>query len=281
MQIHKIALLSGIVVTTLLLGLTSQECHAGPTVVVGAQVPASQRLPLARIDHSQWDSLLKKYVDERGMVNYRAWKASRADQQALHAYVNHLSAADIAGQSSRDARLAYWINAYNAVTIVGILREYPTSSIRNHTAKLIGYNIWKDLKLQVADQQSSLDHMEHEILRKMGEPRIHFAIVCASIGCPRLLREAYTPQNLENQLTRNTQAFFADRSKFQYDANRRTIGVSPIMKWFAEDFGTTQADQLRWVAPYLPDEAARQLAQQGQASVSHLDYDWGLNDQNK
>jgi hypothetical protein len=196
----------------------------------------------------------------------------------LDGYLAHLSAAAFTRQSGRDAQLAFWINAYNAVTVKGILREYPTSSIRNHTAKLVGYNIWKDLQLPVEGKRYSLDQIEHEILRKMGEPRIHFAIVCASIGCPRLLNEAYTAHKLEEQLTANAQAFFADPTKFQHDAARRTIAVSPILKWFAGDFGASQADQLRQIAPYLPNVSARQLAQSGQARVRYLDYDWGLND---
>jgi hypothetical protein len=160
----------------------------------------------------------------------------------------------------------------------GILREYPTTSIRNHTAKLFGYNIWKDLVLPVEGKNYSLEQIEHEVLRKMSEPRIHFAIVCASIGCPRLLNRAYSASELDEQLSANAKAFFADKSKFTFDARRRTIQVSPILEWFATDFGATSAEQLRTIAPYLPDEAARKLALSESASVSYLDYDWNLND---
>jgi hypothetical protein len=106
------------------------------------------------------------------------------------------------------------INAYNAVTVRGILREYPTSSIQNHAAKWLGYNIRKDLLLLVGGQPYSLDQIEHEILRKLDEPRIHFAIVCASRSWPRLGNRAYTAADLENQLDFNTQAFFADPGNF-------------------------------------------------------------------
>lgn len=251
---------------------------AGPVVTVGAEVPASRRVNLDSIDHSAWDTLLKRYVDASGMVDYAAWKASAADQQLLDKYLAHLSQASVSQNSSRESRLAYWINAYNAVTVKGILREYPTTSIRNHTAKLFGYNIWTDLQLLVEGKSYSLEQIEHKILREMEEPRIHFAIVCASMGCPRLLNQAYEAERLEEQLTANAKAFFADPTKFHYDAGRRTVAVSPIMKWFSEDFGASQADQLRRVAPYLPDAASRQLAESGRARVSYLDYDWGLND---
>lgn len=258
--------------------LAKSSCEAGPTVTVGANVAAAQRVPVEKIDHSGWDTLLQRYVDERGFVDYAAWKSAAADQQALDGYLRLLSSASLSGKTTREARLAFWINAYNTVTVKGILREYPTSSIRNHTAKLYGYNIWKDLVLPVEGRNYSLEQIEHEVLRKLSEPRIHFAIVCASIGCPRLLNRAYTASELDEQLSVNAKAFFADKTKFTYDARRRTIQVSPILEWFATDFGATTADQMRTIAPYLPDEAAKKLAQSGAANVGYLDYDWNLND---
>ncbi|MEX1224748.1 MAG: DUF547 domain-containing protein, partial [Pirellulales bacterium] len=211
---------------------------------------------------------------------YAGWKQSAQDMQALDAYLAALSAASPRAPASKAGQLAFWINAYNAVTIRGILREYPTTSIRNHTAKLLGYNIWDDLKLNVGGADYSLNQMEHEILRKMGEPRIHFAIVCASRSCPRLLNEAYTADELEQQLTLNTKVFFANEGNFQHDPQRRRFGLSSILKWFGEDFGSTQAEQLRTIAPYLPNRAAYDAAVANSVSVSYLDYDWGLNDQN-
>lgn len=255
--------------------------HAGPLVVVGVRVPAARRIAGDQIDHSVWDSLLRKYVDDRGMVNYAGWKASAADTRALDGYLHHLSSASITSETDKRVRLAFWINAYNAVTVKGILREYPTTSIRNHTAKLFGYNVWKDLQLLVEGRPYSLEQMEHEVLRKMGDPRIHFAIVCASMGCPRLLNAAYLPGKLDEQLDANARAFFADPTKFRYDAARRTVAVSPILDWFGEDFGNTQTERLQRIAPYLPDAGGRQLARDGNARVTYSDYDWGLNDQAK
>jgi hypothetical protein len=257
----------------------SRFCLASQIVLIGRSVPEAQRIPAEQISHSSWNELLKKYADGRGMVDYTGWKASAESVRALDDYLNHLSAASFSQKTDANVRLAFWINAYNAVTIKGILREYPTTSIRNHTAKIYGYNIWKDLKLQVGGHPYSLDQMEHEHLRKMGEPRVHFAIVCASVGCPRLLNEAYAPDRLNEQLTANARAFFADASKFHYDVQQRTIAVSPILDWFSEDFGSTKAERLRRIATYLPDASARQLAESGDAAIQFLDYDWNLNDQ--
>ncbi len=265
----------------MLVGVTSpSNCSAGPTITVGVNVPAAQRVPVDKIDHSAWDGLLKKFVDANGYVAYATWQASGADRTALDDYLIHLSAASFGRESSREAQLAFWINAYNAVTVKGILREYPTTSIRNHTAKFYGYNIWKDLQLVVAGKSYSLEEIEHEILRKMGEPRIHFAIVCASVGCPRLLSEAYAADRLDEQLTVNAKAFFADRTKCVVETRTGTIAVSPILDWFGKDFGADSSAQMRSIAPYLP-ESAQQLAKSDSVRVRFLDYDWSLNDQAK
>jgi hypothetical protein len=253
---------------------------AGPTVTVGRQVREPDRVHVGKIDHSTWNTLLKKYVDNKGYVDYTQWKASVGDQTTLDNYINHLSAASFPAAATRNEKLAYWINAYNAVTVKGILREYPTTSIRNHTAKLYGYNIWKDLKLTVGDKAFSLEGIEHEVLRKMGEPRIHFAIVCASIGCPQLLNEAYVPARIDEQLTKNATAFFADPAKFRADPQAGTVQVSPILSWFASDFGADDAARLKFIAPYVP-ASARAFVSGGRARVSYLDYDWGLNDRSK
>lgn len=267
----------GLVLATWILG---SICLGGPTISLGSNVPAAQRIPAGKIDHSTWDSLLKKYVDAHGMVNYQAWKDNASDKQLLEQYLAQLSSASFTGQTRTSTKLAFWINAYNAVTVEGILREYPTSSIRNHTAKLFGYNIWKDLQLIVEGKPFSLDQMEHEVLRKMKEPRIHFAIVCASIGCPRLLNEAYVPARIDEQLTVNAQAFFADPTKFRIDANRNSVSLSPILEWFGEDFGDSSEEQLQRIAPYVP-AAARPFVRRGSAFIDYLDYDWDLNDQSK
>jgi hypothetical protein len=245
-------------------------------VTLGADIATELQVPLASIDHSPWDRLLHKYVDDAGMVQYTQWKSSAGDVQALDNYLQLLSHSN--GQGTREERLAFWINAYNAVTVKGILSEYPTTSIRNHTAVLFGYNIWKNLKLIVSGKPISLEEIEHQVLRHMGEPRVHFAIVCASKGCPKLLNEAYAADRLEEQLTANTRAFFADPSKFQFDAARNRFSLSPVLKWFDEDFGSSQAELLQRISPWLPDASAQQAAAVGSGKVSYLSYDWGLND---
>ena len=207
-----------------------------------------------------------------------AWLDSTNDLQLLDQYLAQLSQANPKAAASTPAKLAFWINAYNAVTVRGILREYPTRSIRDHQSKTFGYKIWHDLLLTVGGQGYSLHQMEHEILRPMGEPRIHFAIVCASIGCPPLLNAAYTAQDLETQLTSNSKRFFADPTKFSVTAQGE-LRLSKILQWFPKDFGPNQAAQLQTIAPYLPTSEAQNLAKSGRARIGYLEYDWRLNDQ--
>ena len=244
-------------------------------IYVGRRVRATA--PFERIDHSDWDRLLKTYVNNDGMVDYRAWHRSTADREALNQYLAHLSGGGATANTPTDAKLAFWVNAYNAVTIHGILREYPTTSIRNHTAQLAGYNIWKHLQLYVNDRPYSLNQIEHEILRKMNEPRIHFAIVCASIGCPRLLNEAYVPDRVQDQLDANARDFFGRRQNFQH--NQGQMRLSSLLNWFGADFGDSQSSRLKTIAQWLPTEQAQHAAQSGQVKVSYLDYDWNLNGQ--
>lgn len=244
---------------------------------LGKAWPAGLYVSMDEIDHADFDQLLQRYVDQDGMVNYAAWHKSPQDRGQLQQYLGRLSQASPGIKASRDGQLAFWINAYNATTLEGILQVYPTTSIRNHTAKLAGYNIWKDLPLLVGGKPHSLDTMEHQVLRKMGEPRIHFAIVCASIGCPRLLNEAYVPDRLKEQLDRNTRDFFSRPQNFQLDKSG-TMHVSSVLDWFGGDFGDSQQAQYTALQQYIPKSAQR-IAVSPNARVVFQDYNWSLNEQ--
>lgn len=264
--------------TSFAAALLPSRVLAGPKLTLGAQVGSATQVSIDQIDHRVWDDLLKRYCDARGFVNYQAWHDSQTDTQRLDQYLSQLSQADPQRKASRANQLAFWINAYNAVTVRGILREYPTTSIRNHTAKVVGYNIWHDLLLPVGGQAYSLDQIEHKVLRPMSDPRIHFAIVCASIGCPPLLNRAYFGETIDAQLDYNAKQFFADPKKFAATSSGE-LKLSQILQWFPKDFGPNQAAQLRTIARFLPTPDAQSLATSGRARVSYLDYDWGLNDQ--
>ncbi len=247
-------------------------------VILGRHWPTAEQVSIERIEHDGWGRLLETYVSNKGEVDYAAWKAKPVDVRALDDYLAELGRADTALPASHEAVLAYWINAYNALTVRGILREYPTTSIRNHT-RWFGYHIWRDFQLIVGEDRHSLEGIEHQILRSMGEPRIHFAIVCASAGCPPLRDEAYVAERLEQQLAENAREFLRRPGNFRADAAARRIYLSQILQLFAGDFGPDQSAILRAIAPYLPDDESRQLAISGRVVVSYLEYDWSLNEQ--
>ncbi|MDE2505818.1 MAG: DUF547 domain-containing protein [Planctomycetota bacterium] len=250
---------------------------ADSKVHVGRQCNQQDRPSLAEVDHSTFDSLLRKYVDDRGLVGYARWKASADDLGALDDYLARAGCVDLKKVAPKSAQLAYWINLYNALTLKGIIREYPTSSIRNHTAKLGGYNVWKDLLVWVDGQQLSLDAIEHSILRKMGEPRIHLAVVCASRGCPTLWNRAYSAEDLDGQLTANGRRFLARPENFQAQGGSKEVRISKLFEWYGTDFAATPVGQLKALAAMLP--AGTEWVTQGGVRVSYLDYDWSLNDQ--
>jgi len=259
-----------------LLTIIPAKLWAGQKVTVGAKVPAARQVSIDRINHTLWDTLLRKYCNAAGYVNYQAWHASATDLQALDQYLAHLSQASTTQSAAKASQLAFWINAYNAVTVKGILREYPTTSIKNHQSLTFGYKIWDDLLLPVGSKKYSLNQIEHEILRKMGEPRIHFALVCASVGCPPLLNQAYRAQQLDAQLTATGKKFFANPQNFRAQGN--SLQMSKLFQWYGGDFGANQAAQLNALAPFMPRQA-QALATSGRASVSYLSYSWELNDQ--
>lgn len=267
-------LITAFLAVTLASNLSTAAFCAAP---LGRVWEPSRKVSADAVTHERLDALLRKYVDEDGYVNYSTWQTSRADRRALLIYLAEIGRADLSKRATREAKLALWINAYNAVTIEGILRVYPTSSIRNHTKKF-GYNIWEDLPLLVDGREFSLDDMEHKVLRKLGEPRIHFAIVCASVGCPRLRAEAYTREKMEKQLADNARDFFSRRQNLQVSLSSQRLYLSSILDWFGEDFGSSQAARLRAIRPYLP-ATARRIVDSGKARVKFLDYNWNLNDQ--
>lgn len=253
---------------------SNHSCLGGSNIYLGIQKPRST-VSISTVSHGVYDTLLKKYVNSAGQVDYRKWKASSADRKQLQSYIVSLSKANTRAPSSNEAKLAFWINAYNAVTIEGILREYPTSSIRNHTAKLFGYNIWDDLQLYVGGAAVSINDIEHKILRKMNEPRIHFAIVCASKGCPRLLNQAYSAERVDHQLAMNAEHFFAEPQNLSIRGD--TVTLSSILNWFGEDFGSSSQAMLKRIAAWCPDSARAKL-RSGRLSVQFAVYDWSLNE---
>lgn len=209
--------------------------------------------------HSKWNQLLKKHVSESGIVNYNSFRNDRIE---LEAYIDDLTENLPIEDWGKEDKLAYWINAYNALTIDLILRNYPLNSIKDINSP------WDQRLWKFGDQWLNLNDIEHKILRKMDEPRIHFAIVCASESCPKLLNKAYSANNLEEQLSIATKDFLSDTSKNELSEN--SIKLSKIFKWFSKDFKTDGSliDFLNQYSEITINENAKK---------SYKDYSWDLN----
>lgn len=213
------------------------------------------------VDHSAWDKLLKKYVSDDGDVNYKEFKT---DVELLNNYINYLSTKIPTENWSKQEKLAYFINVYNANTIKLIIDYYPIKSIKDIK------NPWSKNRIKIGDEDLSLSVIENKILRKMNEPRIHFAINCASVSCPILLNLAYTSKNADALLEQAANGFISNTKK-----NRiieQSIQLSKIFQWYKSDF-TTNGSLFNYINHYS------KVKIQPDASIEYLEYDWSLNEQ--
>lgn len=244
-------------------------------VAIPAQLARAQP---RTFDHGAFDRLLRAHV-ERGMVDYDAFAAS----PEFPRYLARLAAFDPATLGRAD-QLAFWINAYNAYTIQLINKHEERGSIRNinKTFGVKGYGPWKEKLAKVGGTAYGLDDIEQGIIRKRyDEPRIHFALVCAAIGCPPLRSEAYTGVRLDAQLDDQARAFLLrSPAKNRVDVASRTVHLSPIFVEFRDyikDFGGSNAAVGRYVARFFPAGPERDLLTSGKFKVAVTHYDWKLN----
>jgi hypothetical protein len=212
------------------------------------------------INHDNWDSLLKKHVDDSGNVDYKNFKN---DFDQLLGYLDYLAKNPISNTAQKEERLAYYINLYNAGTVQLILENYPLESIKDI------FRPWGKDRLMIGEDDYSLGEIEHDMLRKMNEPRIHFAINCASFSCPKLLNEAFTASKIEEQLEEATSSFINDSFKNKITAN--SVELSKIFKWYKGDF-TEKNSLIDYVNKYSDKEISKD------SEIDYLTYDWRLNE---
>lgn len=247
-----------------------------PCLVVLAALlaaPAAHARPPAET-YDDLTALLKRHVDERGRVDYRAFKVQ--DEAALRAVVRRLGGVDPARLADAPRELkAYWINVYNAVTLQAVLEFFPLGSLREK-AEEPGYNVWDDFLFEAGGRTWSLNQIEHEVLRPLGDPRIHAALNCASVSCPLLLREAYVPARLEEQLDEQTRLWLNDPAR-GVRVGDGVIALSMLFTWFGDDFGPDLPARLRWISKFLRDPAMREVVTRRGARVEALPWDWRLN----
>lgn len=239
------------------------------------RVEADSRSPQPNSDasfsHELFDQVLREHVDEKGRVNYTKLKAN---PEKLIAYLDLLAFAD-PEELSYNERLTFWINAYNALVIKGVVNHYPITSVRK--VKLFN-GFFSRLKFQAAGKMYTLDQIEHGIIRtEFADPRVHFVLVCASTSCPPLWNRAYTAETLEERLETATLNFIRNPEQVRIDRSKRRVYVSKIFKWYEDDFEVGYDDVADFLADYLPPEDAEYL-ESTDVKLRYLDYDWTLND---
>jgi hypothetical protein len=211
---------------------------------------------------------LQKYVRD-GFVDYRSWSG---DRKGLDAFVASLRTVKLEILAP-DEKKALLINAYNACMVWMILEHYPVNGVSDIKPKP-----FKQAVFNLGGRKVSLDHIEHQELRKMGDPRIHFAIVCASKGCPDLVPEIYTAEILDEQLDTAASRYFSQPKGLQVKTDPPAVKLSMLFDWFGDDFGGNKGERLQFVARYAPGKWQKMLKRKNpKVALSYIEYDWSLN----
>jgi len=220
----------------------------------------------AQPDYSMLDDLLLSHVQD-GFVDYDGI----ALDPRLDNFIGQLASTAPTALASTSEQKAFYINAYNAIAIRGILDGQSPDSFFGRS------RFFKRMRVDVLGESLSLDDIEHGRLRPMGDARIHFAIVCASLSCPRLASRAYLPATLDAQLDAAAEQFLSDPTRNVFDSDRRVAYVSKIFDWFEEDFVANAGSLQSYLARYVTDQSSARLLRADSFDVKFRDYDWSLN----
>ena len=220
-----------------------------------------------RVSHQAWDRIIQAHVRD-GQVDYPGIEADGT----LDGYVRALNRIDPTRLAKRQDQLAFWINAYNAFAVQGILDHYSPMTLWGRYRYFIGRDY------QVGGTTINLYDLERQVLiEQFHEPLMHFAIVCASASCPKLQPWAYRPEQLDRQLVQVAKAFINDPTRNRFDRNQKVASLSMIFKWYESDFAGAAGSVLAYIARYVDDpELAEELTQPGYR-IEYFDYDWSLN----
>ena len=264
------------IAVALLAILSAVAAAAAPKAELWARWSAHDDASRRTINHRAWDDFLAEFVSARDGINVVDYAAARdAARDSLQSYLRRLAQVNIS-EYARGEQRAYWINLYNALTVETILAHYPVAGIRDIDISpgLFADGPWGKKQITVEGAQLSLDDIEHRILRPIWrDARIHYAVNCASVGCPNLAMRAYTAANADELLEQGAKEFINHpRGAVVEDGE---LFVSSIYTWFADDFGGGDAGVIRHLKQYAAPELRAQL--DGVTAVSGDDYDWSLN----
>lgn len=218
--------------------------------------------------HAEYDRLLRTYVRD-GKMDYDALREH--DSSALERYAASLATADVESLDEQQ-QMAFWVNAYNALVLQAVVEGLSPADPRNRK------EFFQGRRFRLAGREMSLDEIEHQGLRRLSQdPRIHFALVCAAEGCPVLKPGAYRGEDLDFALDQSARLFINDPRRLRLDADQRTVFLSPIFRWYAQDFADSPREMLDYLAGYLPEHEAAEL-RRGEWRIEFLEYDWTLNE---
>ncbi len=238
---------------------------------VEADSRTKQPLNTAPFSHDLFDQVLQEHVNAVGQVNYAKLKAN---PEKLEKYLDLLAVAKPT-ELSYNAQLAFWVNAYNALVIKGVIDHYPTTSVRK--VKWFGGFFYR-LKFQVAGKTYTLNQIEHGIIRtEFVDPRVHFVLVCASTSCPPIENRAFSAEDIEERLETATLRFINKPENVRLDRAEHRVHPSKIFKWYENDFYEGYDGVADFLADYLPPEDADFISA-ADVEFHYLDYDWTLND---
>lgn len=231
--------------------------------------------------HTLFTEILEDYVKD-GHVNYKALKGD----VRLDSYLKQLEGSNPDRLPGKNAKLAFWMNAYNAYTLKVIVDNYPVKSINDlHGGGLVfgtilGTTVWDSKFIKINGKKYSLNMIEHEIIRPVfQDSRIHFALVCAAFSCPPLRSEAYEANRVDAQLDDQAVTFLQDKTRNRFDVDRKKAELSEILNWYRGDFGNDNRQLLLSIVKYLPSPAAASIKRDpGKWNVSNLPYNWDLNE---
>ncbi len=260
-----------------LMGFMFLETTLAPKANLWPRWQAFSAASTAVIDHGPWNRFLKTYIKKGpdGVNRVLYGHVSDADKAVLHGYINRLRLTLIEDYN-RAEQMAYWINLYNALTVKLVLNYYPVKSIKDIDISTgIFGGPWDRKLLNVRGEPLSLNDIEHRILRPIWrDPRIHYAVNCAAIGCPNLQPVAFTGANADTLLEHAGQNYVNDRRGARVEDGR--LIVSKIYAWFVEDFGGSEQSIIRHLRQKAEPPLARAL--KGRTAIDDYEYDWGLND---
>jgi hypothetical protein len=263
----------------LLSGFGSGERLFAPSADLWPRWQAHDPGSTATVDHAAWADFLETYLiedpDGPNLVRYGAVRPE--DRRALENYIADLGATPISAYA-RDEQLAYWINLYNALTVRVVLERYPVDSIRDIDISpgLFASGPWGAKLLEVEGEPLTLDEIEHRIIRPIWQdPRIHYAVNCAAVGCPDLAAEPYAGARIDAQLAAAARAYVNDPRGVTVTGDGRIV-VSRIYDWFVEDFGGDEAGVLAHLIRHADPALAERLRAIG--TLHDTAYDWSLND---